>query len=320
MLYGYQQITKLYFGRTDMRPHITLRQLDVFVAVARLGTVSAAAVRLKLSQSATSQALSDLEHQLGVDLFERPGRRLTLNDVGHRLLPRAEQMLDQLQEFMTAAHEPDDALQGTLVVAASATIGTYLLPPLAGQFGALHGGVDLRLRLRNTGEVIADVQRFEADLGLIEGGCHEPGLSSEAWCEDRMEIVCAPDHPLAECGVIDDEGLAREEWVLRELGSGSREVLEAAVLPRVTQLRVRMELGQHEAIKQAVAAGLGLGCLSHLSVRGELERGELKALSHDLPLARHFSLVWHPGRYHSPVWQAFKVFLFESIGDGEIAL
>ncbi|GEN24837.1 LysR family transcriptional regulator [Halomonas cupida] len=311
MLYGYQQITKPYFGRTDMRSHITLRQLEVFVAVARLGTVSAAAVRLKLSQSATSQALSDLEHQLGVALFERPGRRLTLNDIGHRLLPRAEQMLDQLQEFMVAAHEPDDALQGMLMVAASATIGTYLLPPLAGQFGALHPGVDLRLRLRNTGEVIADIQRFEADLGLIEGRCHEPGLASEAWCEDRMEIVCAPNHPLAQLGTIDDEGLAREDWILREPGSGSREVLEAAVLPRVTRLRVRMELGQHEAIKQAVAAGLGLGCLSRLSVRGELERGELKVLSHDLPLTRHFSLVWHPGRYRSPVWQAFKVFLFK---------
>nr|WP_300309714.1 LysR substrate-binding domain-containing protein [Halomonas sp.] len=294
-----------------MRSHITLRQLEIFVAVARLGTVSAASQRLSLSQSATSQGLSDLEHQLGVPLFERPGRRLSLNDMGHRLLPRAEQLLDGLADFVAAAEEPGDNLHGTLVISASATIGTYLLPPLAGEFGSLHPGVDLRLRLRNTGEVISDVQRFDADLGLIEGRCHEPGLISEPWCEDRMEIVCAPGHPLAGKMLVEEDDLAAEQWILREPGSGSREVLEAAVLPRLIRLRVRMELGQHEAIKQAVAAGLGLGCLSRLSVRGELERGELKALPHDLPLTRHFSLVWHSDRYRSPAWQAFKVFLGE---------
>ncbi|MEQ5854225.1 LysR substrate-binding domain-containing protein [Halomonas sp. EF61] len=293
------------------RSHITLRQLEVFVAVARLGTVSAAARQLSLSQSATSQALADLERQLGVTLFERPGRRLGLNDMGHRLLPRAEQLLDDLGELIAAAEEPGDELHGSLAISASATIGTYLLPPLAGEFGGLHPGVDLRLRLRNTGEVISEVQRFDADLGMIEGRCHEPGLASEVWCEDHMVIVCAPGHPLVAKGRVEDADLIEQSWILREIGSGSREVLEAAVLPRVPRLKVRMELGQHEAIKQAVAAGLGLGCLSHLSVRGELERGELLALSHDLPLTRHFSLVWHPDRYRSPAWQAFKVFLME---------
>ncbi|MBY5982958.1 LysR family transcriptional regulator [Halomonas sp. DP5Y7-2] len=293
------------------RSRITLRQLEVFVAVARLGTVSAAARQLSLSQSATSQALADLERQLGVVVFERPGRRLSLNDTGHRLLPRAEQLLDELDDLVAAAVEPGDVLHGSLAISASATIGTYLLPPLAGEFGEWHPGVDLRLRLRNTGEVIAEVQRFDADLGLIEGRCHEPGLASEVWCEDHMVVVCAPGHPLVEKGRISDVDLAEQPWILRELGSGSREVLEAAVLPRVARLKVRMELGQHEAIKQAVAAGLGLGCLSRLSVRGELERGDLVELAHDLPLTRHFSLVWHPDRYRSPAWQAFKVFLVE---------
>jgi len=297
-----------------MHPHVTLRQLEVFVAVARLGSVSAAARHLSLSQSATSQALSDLERQLGVTLFERPGRRLTLNDMGHRLLPRAERLQEDVAELVAAAEEPDEGLRGSLAISASATIGTYLLPPLAGEFGGKHPGVDLRLRLRNTGEVIADVQRFNADLGLIEGRCHEPGLASESWCDDRMEIVCAPGHALARRGRLGDDDLARENWILREPGSGSREVLEAAVLPRLPRLRVRMELGQHEAIKQAVGAGLGLGCLSRLSVQGELARGELVALRHDLPLTRHFSLVWHPDRYRSPLWQAFKVFLVESRG------
>ncbi|MFC3282089.1 LysR substrate-binding domain-containing protein [Litchfieldella rifensis] len=297
-----------------MTPHVTFRQLQIFVAVAREGTVSAAARQLSLSQSATSQGLSDLENQLGVDLFERLGRRLRLNDMGRHLLPRAERLLDGVADFVAAAQEPEGQLRGTLNVSASATIGTYLLPPLAGRFSEDHPAVDLRLRLRNTGEVITDVLRFDADLGLIEGQCHEPRLASAAWCEDRMVIVCAPQHPLAAKGRLEDADLQQAHWILREPGSGSREIFEAALLHHVERLHVRMELSQHEAIKQAVRAGLGLGCLSWLSVSGELERGELVELASGLHLTRSFSLVWHPERYRSPLWQAFKVYLLENEG------
>lgn len=108
--------------------------------------------------------------------------------------------------------------------------------------------------------------------------------------------------------------LAEADWILRETGSGTRGVFEQAMRARGVPPKVRMELGQHEAIKQAVRAGLGLGCLSRLSVAGELERGELIALETPLRLRRTFSLVWHPQRYRSPLWQAFKVFLVEARG------
>lgn len=300
-----------------MNHGVTFRQLQVFVAVTREGTVMAAARYLRLSQSATSQALADLERQLGVALFERPGRKLRLNAMGRHLLPRAERLLDDMADLVAAAEEPEGQLRGTLNVSASATVGTYLLPPLAGRFSDAHPGVDLRLGLRNTGEVIGDLLRFDADLGLIEGLCHEPRLQSETWCEDRLVVIAAPGHPLAQHRVDDtrqplsDAELADAEWILRENGSGTREIFEAAVLSHVTRLSVRMELSQHEAIKQAVMAGFGLGCLSQLSVAGELERGELVALNHRLALSRTFSLVWHPERYRSPLWQAFKVFLAE---------
>nr|WP_298374657.1 LysR substrate-binding domain-containing protein [uncultured Halomonas sp.] len=295
-----------------MNVSVTLRQFQVFVAVAREGTVVSAAQHVHLSQSATSQALADLERHLGVMLFDRFGRRLQLNDVGRRLLPRAERMLDELAQFVEAAKEPEGVLQGTLKIAASATIGTYLLPTLAGEFSEHHPEVDLQLRLRNTGEVLDDILRFNADLGLIEGQCSEARLTSQVWRQDEMVLVCASHHPLAESDHLDDKALQRAQWILREHGSGSRAIFEAAVRPYVERLRVRMELGQHEAIKQAVRAGLGLGCLSRLSVAGELKRGELIALDSKLSLCRTFSLVWHPDRYRSPLWQAFKVFLLEA--------
>ncbi|SHK74982.1 LysR substrate-binding domain-containing protein [Halomonas caseinilytica] len=296
-----------------MTPAVSFRQLQVFVTVARLGTVSAAAESLSLSQSATSQALSDLERQLGVALFERPGRRLLLNELGRRMMPRAEELLEGVADFVATAREPEGALHGALSISASATVGTYLLPGLAGRFSERHPAVDLRLKLRNTFEVITDVLRLEADLGLIEGECREPRLASETWCEDRLVIVAALDHPLAERTRLDDDTLAGANWILREPGSGTRSVFERAMQARGLLAKGRMELGQHEAIKQAVRAGLGLGCLSRLSVAGELERGELVALDSELSLRRTFSLVWHPERYRSPLWQAFKVFLVESI-------
>lgn len=295
-----------------MTSMVSFRQLQVFATVARLGSVSAAARELCLSQSATSQALSELERQLGVALFERHGRRLRLNDLGRQLLPRAEQLLDGVEAFVAAATEPEGELHGVLDVAASATVGTYLLPGLVGRFSEAHPGTDLRLRLRNTHEVISDVLRLEADLGLIEGECREPRLESESWCEDRLVVVCAPSHRLAGQARLNDAALAEAAWILREPGSGTREVFEQAMRDRGVLPRVRMELGQHEAIKQAVLAGLGLGCLSRLSVAGELARGELVPLDSELDLRRTFSLVWHPERYRSPLWQAFKVFLRES--------
>lgn len=295
-----------------MTPSVSFRQLQVFVAVAQSGTVGAAAQKLNLSQSATSQSLAELERHLGVMLFERLGKRLQLNEVGRRLLPQAQRLLEDLQRFVATAHEPEGDLQGSLQVAASATIGTYLLPALVGRFSERHPATQVQLRLRNTEEVLNDVLRFEADLGLVEGQCSEPRVRCEVWRQDQMVIVCSPDHRLAATGRLSDQDLRSEPWILREPGSGSRAIFEAAVLQRVERLRVRMALSQHEAIKQAVRAGFGLACLSRLSVTGELARGELVALHSDLQLTRTFSLVWHPERYRSPLWQAFKVFLHEA--------
>lgn len=305
-----------------MGPAVTFRQLQVFVAVARLGTVSAAAIELCLSQSATSQALSDLERQLGMTLFERPGRRLRLNALGAELLPRAEALLEGVADFVAAASDPSGNLRGTLNISASATVGTYLLPALAGRFMELYPAADLRLRLRNSHEVANDVLGMDADLGLIEGEYRDNVLVSEPWCQDSLVVVVAPGQAPAESGVVgqplSSSELENMAWILREPGSGTRSVFEQAMRGRRLTPRVRMALDQTEAVKQAVVAGLGASCLSRLSVAGELTRGELIALETPLSLRQRFSLVWHPERYRSPLWQAFKVFLTDAERSGAL--
>ncbi|MBM5459855.1 LysR family transcriptional regulator [Pseudomonas sp. P66] len=290
---------------------VSFRQLQVYVTVAKLGTIGAAAQRLNLSQSATSQSLSELERHLNVPLFERTGRRLVLTEVGLRQLSHAEALLDGLQRFVEGAQEPDGIIQGNLLISASSTIGTYRVPFLIDRFSDLYPGVSLQARLRNTEEVLAEVSRLEADIGLIEGPCTDERLMTEYWCDDELVIVCGAEHPLARVGRIDDAGIATQPWIIREAGSGTRSVLESAISGHAQKLNIRMELGQSEAIREAVRAGYGLACLSKLSVIEDLRRGSLVELKSSLNLKRAFHIVWHPQRYQSPAWQALKVFLRE---------
>lgn len=282
--------------------HITLRQLQVFVSIAHAGGVSAAAEQIGLSQSATSMALAELENQLDAPLFDRIGRRLQLNALGQTQLPLAERILSQVREFEQVANQ---SVQGPLTIAASLTIGSYLLPGLAARYMQNYPEVDLQLRLRNTADVLSSVSRMEADLGLIEGLCQDERLECLPWRQDRLVIIAASDSPWAQQR-LDRHTLLQAPWILREAGSGTRAIFEQAWGKDMPKLKVQLELGQQEAIKQAVMAGLGLGCLSALAVQDEVAHGKLCILDHaELDLSRWLSLVRLPHRYQSPAAQAW---------------
>ncbi|EVT83703.1 LysR family transcriptional regulator [Pseudomonas aeruginosa VRFPA09] len=175
---------------------LSFRQLQIFCAVARCGSTTAAAESISLSQSATSAALNELESQLSTRLFDRVGKRLQLNEVGRRFLPQALRLLDgvaQLEQQFAVSAAP----QASLTVAASSTIGNYVLPRLLASFEREQPGVRVNASIGNTGSAVQDVVTFAADIGLIEGPCHEPGLRVEPWLEDSLIVVAAPGHPLA---------------------------------------------------------------------------------------------------------------------------
>ena len=171
---------------------ITLRQLQIFTAVAVAGSTAAAAQSIALSQSATSAALKELENMLNVELFDRVGKRLVLNDNGRLLLPQARQMLDTAQTIEQQFLSCDDLGSG-LYIGASTTIGIYVLPKLLAAQNTQHYP---RVRITNSALTAASVAHFEVDMGLIEGPCHEPDLEVEPWLEDELVIVCAAQHPL----------------------------------------------------------------------------------------------------------------------------
>ncbi|HHX36149.1 MAG TPA: LysR family transcriptional regulator, partial [Gammaproteobacteria bacterium] len=247
---------------------ITLRQLHIFTAIALSGSTTAAAHSISLSQSATSAALKELESLLNVDLFDRVGKRLVLNDNGRLLLPQARQMLDAAQtieqQFISA-----DCQGAGLHIGASTTIGIYLLPKMLAQQAAHNAQRCPRVTIANSADIATAVAHFEVDIGIIEGPCHEPDLLAEPWLEDELVIVCAAAHPILQGhaqGKISLQDLQDALWLLREPGSGTQETVEHVLLPHLHQLRPAAEFSNSEAIKHAAAAGLGLACLSRTIV------------------------------------------------------
>ncbi|GAC1321456.1 MAG: LysR family transcriptional regulator [Collimonas sp.] len=272
---------------------LTIRQLQIFLAVAHSGSTTAAAEQVALSQSATSAALNELENLLDCRLYDRVGKRLILNDNGRLLLPQAAQVVDAAktieQQFLT----PDMAQGGGLQIGSSTTIGSYLLPSMIAAYRQQHSELQVRVTIANTADIVAAVVNFEVDVGLIEGPTHAADLQVEPWMVDELLIVASPQHPLA--GAEKKVGVAQlreAEWLLREPGSGTREAVEQVLLPHLHYLRQSYEFGNSEAIKHATAAGLGVSCLSHAVVADFLQSGRLVKLRTSLPrLHRHFYLI-----------------------------
>lgn len=283
---------------------LTLRQWQVVVAVADAGTTTAAGGQLGLSQSAVSAALNELEHQLPVPLFDRVGRRLLLNAHGRALLDPARALLlaaGSLEQEAGVGQGSGDGLPLQLRIAASTTIGNYLLPSRVAALLAARPQARVDLQIGNSAEVVARVQRLEVDVGLIEGPCHADGLRVQPWQRDELVVVAAASAPAR----ISLAALREARWLLREPGSGTREAVEQGLLPHLHAFAHSMQLGSTEAIKQAAAAGLGLACLSRHAVADLLALGRLQVLQTGLPpLSRQLWQVQHPRRHLPPALSA----------------
>lgn len=283
---------------------ISLKQLAVFDAVARLGSVSKAAEDISLSQSATSMSLAELESHLGAPLFHRLGKRLSLNDYGRWLQPKVHQLLAQAKEIELSSKH--DTLQGSLKIGASSTIGNYLVPATVAAFVKTHPEVSIHLEVANTEQIVAGMQSLSFDIGLIEGPSHAPQLDTKIWKKDELVIFCNPNHPLAKQTTVSAEDLTAAQWVLRELGSGTREVFSLATQSILMNPQVKLELGNSEAVKLAVKTGLGLGCLSSVAIQTELQAGSLVKLKTEfINLKRNFFLIQRKDSYQSQLIKTF---------------
>ena len=269
---------------------LSLRKVEILAALAETGSVSLAAKKLHLTQSAISMALAGMEKEAGAPLFRRTGRTLSPNERGRLLLPLANEVLAaqaRLEECF-AASGPE--LRGELRIGASTTIANYLLPGLLAGFARAHPGVRLAMEVGNTGQIAAALEAGALDLACVEGPVRSKNLKIQHWRDDRLAVVTAPGHPWTKAapGVAE---LAAAPWIMREEGSGTREVFQTAMRAAGLSPNVLMELGHTEAIKKAVEANLGVGCLSILAVARELAAGTLAEVATPLDLSRALTLL-----------------------------
>ena len=282
----------------------TLRQMAVFVAVARHESVSRAAQALSLSQSATSTALGELERQYDTQLFDRVGKALRLNELGQALLPQAVDLIERAAGLETLLE--GRAGFGKLRIGATLTIGNYLATLIVADFLQRHPESEVQLQVHNTASIIDQVAHYALDLGLIEGHCRHPDLVVEPWVEDELVVFCAPGHLLAGQGTATLSALSAESWIVREPGSGTRETLDQALRHHHSELKIRLELEHTEAIKRAVEFGLGIGCISRLALREAFRRGSLVAIeTPELDLRRHFHFLWHKRKFQTAGMREF---------------
>jgi DNA-binding transcriptional LysR family regulator len=288
---------------------LTLRQLQIFRAIALTGGTTAAASSLPLSQSAISAALAELERGLQARLFDRVGKRLFLNDSGRTLLPLALGILDSARNIESVFSSSESLAQVNLHLFASTTIGNYVLPKLLSSFRASVPAAQLDVRIGNTLEVVNAVRDFATDLGLIEGPCHAADVIIKPWFEDELVIVAAPTHPLAKNGAgrkLTRAQLRQAPWLLREPGSGTREVVELILFPHLSNLKPIMTLGSSESIKNSAAEGLGVSCLSRSVVSDFVASHRLIVLETRLPrLVREFALIYHRNKTLSAGLRSF---------------
>ena len=284
---------------------ITLRQLAVFEAVARIGSIAGAAEEIGLSPSAASMSLKDLETHLGVRLFARSGRRVLLTDRGRPMLEMARGILVQVAD-LEALSLPEE-VRGRLRIGAAAPVGDYVLPGLCAAFMRRHPGVRIEMRILPSHEVLEGVRNMALDIGFVGAPVNSSYLEAEPWRRDALVVCAGPGHPLAgQRGSVPLEQLAAESWVLEKTLSSERISFTVEALKYLNSLNIVFEAESIEAIKRIVASGAGLACLSRMTVEGELARGELVAL--DVPELRFTRIVSMVSRRDTQQPEACRAF------------
>ncbi|EDZ93144.1 MAG: LysR family transcriptional regulator [Limnospira sp. PMC 1291.21] len=290
----------------------TLDQLRILQAIASEGSFKRAADRLYVSQPAVSLQVQNLERQLNVPLFDRGGRRAQLTEAGHLLLSYGEKVLSLCQETCRALEDLQNLQGGTLIVGASQTTGTYLLPRMIGMFRSKYPEVAVQLHVHSTRRTAWSVVNGQIDLAIV-GGEISPELAQSLevipFAEDELALIMSVSHPLATQEIIEHDDLYELKFISLDAQSTIRKVIDQ-VLSRsgidTSRLKIEMELSSIEAIKNAVQSGLGVAFVSTSAIEKELQMGVLQIPKIDrVTITRMLSVIYNPNRYRSKAASAF---------------
>jgi DNA-binding transcriptional LysR family regulator len=290
----------------------TLDQLRILKAIAAEGSFKRAADSLYVSQPAVSLQVQNLERQLDVPLFDRGGRRAQLTEAGHLLLEYGDRILALCQETCRAIEDLQNLQGGTLIIGASQTTGTYLMPKLIGVFRHAYPEVAVQLHVHSTRRTCWSVVNGQVDLAIIGGEVPlelQSTLEIAPYAEDELALVLPIFHPLAQKDTVQREDLYRLGFITLDAQSTIRKVIDQILVrgnidPRL--LKVEMELNSIEAIKNAVQSGLGAAFISVSAIEKELKLGALKRVNiENVVIKRTLSLILNPNRYRSKASEIF---------------
>jgi DNA-binding transcriptional LysR family regulator len=282
---------------------VNFNHLAVFHAVAEERSISRAADRLMVSQPAVSKQLAELERSLKTKLFDRLPRGVRLTAPGELLIGYARRIFAQAEEAEQAMGDLAGTRRGRLTIAATPTIGTYWLPSLLVKYRRTYPGVEMRMEVHPTTTITRLLLDGAVDVGLAESVAEDEGIDSSVFMKDRMTAIAPPKHPFARRAISAEE-LCQEPFVVRELGSGSKSLVEQALLERGLKVTPVMSLGSTEAIKRAVMEGVGVAIVSSLAVGAEVVAGKLAALRvKGLRVERQCYLLAAKGRHRSAAVQ-----------------
>ncbi len=285
---------------------MTLEQLRIFIAVAEREHVTRAAQALSLTQSAVSAAVKALEAQHDVEMFDRIGRGIALNEAGRLFLGEARGILARVASAELALSELSGLQRGSLHIHASQTIASYWLPQRLVRFRAAHPGIVTHVSMSNTAGVARAVRAGDAELGFVEGQVEQPDLLQRTVGRDQLVIIMSSDADIAHGATWGSADLARLTWIVREEGSGTRsEFMQAMRRVRLTpdRLKIGLELPSNEAVRAAVEEGAGAAMVSELVARPGIDAGRLQTVPFVLP-ARAFSVLRHAERHLSNAGRA----------------
>lgn len=280
--------------------------LLTFVTIADRQNFTRAAEDLHLTQSAVSREIQALEKKYGVRLFDRTNKYVRLTKAGEILYSHAKEILRQYDQAEKLIRDLAHSAQGVLEIGSGYTFGEYLLPHVLQEFTSLYPSITPKITIKNSHRIAAQVLRRELDIGIVEGSLEMPGLVARPFARDRMVVIVSPAHRLAENQEVDIDELRKETWILREAGSGTREVVDRVFADAKLTPASMMEFGSSQVIKESVEAGLGISILSEWTLRKEIRYGILRALSiRNLPISREVRYILPNTRFRTRATDLF---------------
>ena len=283
---------------------MNMRHFRIFLTVCEAGTMTRAAEISYMTQPSISQVIAELEKEYGVRLFERLNHKLYLTTAGEQLRTYASHIInlsDQAKKELANL-----GAGGSIRIGASLTVGTHLLPGFVNSFRKEMPDVEIYTQVDNTSVIERLILEDRLDIGLVEGPVYSPYMLEELLCEDELIIICGPDHPLWNTHNIDIHMLAGYGFIIREPGSGTRDIFEQVMNEAGANWKIAGVYNNTEAIKQAARGNLGLAIVPKISVEEEIDRGLVREIEiKDMNFTRKFNLVYHRQKFFTIAIQTF---------------